>query len=113
MNAGKGVLRIDGQVEWICWFDAPGDQWLAVCPALNLNAFGATCEDRVECLQAVTRMLWADLLEEGDFDQSLRERGWSAPDMQGYPKDKPASAVGRHVDLPHTMKKGVLEEIHA
>ena len=106
----EALLRIDGQVEWRFWFDMPGDQWLAVCPALNLNAYGATCEDMVECMHAATQMLWDDLLKENDFNRFLRERGWTAVAVRGAPLETPAA---QRVDLPYTMRKGVGEEIHA
>lgn len=105
----KRLFRIDGQVEWMFWFDTPGDQWLAVCPALNLNAYGSTYQDMVNCMHEAAQLLWEDLLEEGDFEQFLQEQGWTFTAVQEY-----YSREGKRVDLPYTLRRrGVGEEIYA
>ena len=94
------VVRIDTTIEWYSKFDAEASQWLAVCPSLNLSAWGETYAEMVECAHEATGLLWEDLLEEGDFDQFLRERGWNAG--QGYsPQD--GEAPKARIDVPYTM----------
>ena len=96
----QGVVRIDGRVEWHSKFDTEGSQWLAVCPSLNLNAWGDTYEEMVECAHTVTRLLWDDLVEAGDFDEFLHERGWTA--KEGYTSHGVKASKAR-VDVPYTM----------
>lgn len=95
------VVRVAATgIEWYSKFDDEGNQWLAVCPSLNLNAWGDTYEEMVECAHEATGLLWEDLLDEGDFDEFLRERGWTT--VSGYSSDGVRASDAR-VDTPYTM----------
>ena len=104
------LFRIRNHVEWFSQFDVEGNQWLAVCPSLNLNAYGDTYADMVECAQAVTQALWEALLDEGDLEEFLRERKLTAEKRL---VSEAARQPRPRVDLPYrlTLTDGSLSEL--
>lgn len=111
MATNGSVFQIRDHVEWFSQFDNEGNQWLAVCPSLNLNAYGDTYADMVECAQSVTQSLWEVLLEDGDLEEFLCARGMIVetrklpPATGGEPRPR--------VDLPYrlTPTDGPLPEL--
>jgi len=72
------LYRIDATINWQVAHDPQDGLWLAVCPSLNLNANGMTREELESGMAEVVRLLFTDLHEDGEFDQFLTNRGWSA-----------------------------------
>ena len=75
------VFKIEGKIDWRAAKDPESGYWVATCEMLGLNAGGETFEELQECMAEVTEFLFADLHEDGDLDQFLKEHGWE-PDFK-------------------------------
>ncbi len=72
------LYRINASINWLVAHDPQDGLWFAVCPSLNLNADGTTREELDSCMAEAVNLLFTDLHENGEFNQFLRDRGWSA-----------------------------------
>ena len=100
--------RIHAEINWIIGHDSQDGLWIAVCDSLNLNADGTTREELDSCMEESVRLLFTDLYESGEFDQFLRNQGWTATREVGAPGPEPTFAV------PLQIEERDLEElVHA
>ena len=72
----KEVVQIEANLKWVVARDPQSGEYIGVCDMLNLNAIGDTWEEFTECANEAIAVLFADLVQENEFDAFLSERGW-------------------------------------
>lgn len=71
-------VQINANIQWLFTKDEPSGQWIAVCNPLKLTMEGDTYGELMENLNQSIQLLFESLVSSGEFDQFLRDRGWSA-----------------------------------
>jgi len=69
-------FQLQSRVKWSVWQDKQSSYWIAVCDPLGLTVDGESIDDLIKTLLEAQRLLFTDLLEEGDMDRFLTKRGW-------------------------------------
>lgn len=70
------IVRIEGRIFWLARQDKLTGQWLGVCPPLNLNASGDTYQELQAVANEAMKLLFEDLMEEGDLGRFLQKNSW-------------------------------------
>src|SRR5437868_4715631 len=84
----KHVVPIQGQVQWVFRQDPVSRRFIAVCDPLGLTVEGDTYGEMVDYLQDAVSLVLGSMHKSGDFDQFLRDRGWSlVPGRVASPAD--------------------------
>jgi predicted RNase H-like HicB family nuclease len=87
------LVRVQAKVPWLFHFNPKEEEWIAICPLLNLNAAGRTIEELQSVANEATQLLFEDLLESSELEAFLRRNGWSADRT-------PAAGTRTHFDVP-------------
>ena len=71
------VTRVEGRGQLV-WTSvrAKGGNWVAVCESLGLTIQSETWVHLMDDIAHALNALFTDLLQEGELDRFLRERGW-------------------------------------
>lgn len=66
----------------ISWIAFPGDEqgWIATCEPLGLMLDGSSLDELHSLIPETMNLLFADLIEDGDLEKFLIERGWNESD---------------------------------
>lgn len=73
--------EIESLIGWQAFRSTSNDVWIAQCDALGLTLEAKTLDDLHSLIPEALSDLLTDLIEEGDLDAFLREKGWSAVDI--------------------------------
>ena len=77
MDSTKGGIHIEGaQIPWAIQPTSNGF-WVGVCDALNITVQSGTWQELMEDIGTAIDMLLADLVETGNFERLLHDKGWS------------------------------------
>ena len=87
MSVGTNIT-IRTLLQWMVTV-LPSGRWLGVCDALGVTAEGSDETELRGLIEETQYTLFLDLLEDGELDQFLRERGWNtgAPIPTRMPDD--------------------------
>ena len=90
------VIKIEtnGQVQWNIAKSNAG-QWIGVCRPLGLTMEGNTLEDLLTSINEAVQAVMIDLMESGELDTFLRNRGWMS-----MPQPMPQHPTGVRFDIP-------------
>lgn len=106
MSASPSVL-IQGKATWVFERDHESDTWVAVCPALNLNACGDTFQEAQEMANEAIQLLFQSLFEADELEAFLRRNGWTVQ------SPLPARNGRPFFDLPYAVEFGSVAHAHA
>ena len=77
MNSTRNGIHIEGaQIPWAIQRTSNGF-WVGVCDALNITVQSGTWQELMEDIGTAIDMLLADLVETGNFERFLHDKGWS------------------------------------
>lgn len=79
MNVSPAIIHIqlNAQLVWEYAYDHAGEQWIAACHPLNLTVIGETFAELQESMNEAQDLLFSSLLEDGELDAFLHQKGWS------------------------------------
>ena len=87
-------IKIESTLQWMAKQCPESGYWVAECLPLGLCMEGENLDELHSLIAEACHALFADLLEDGELDQYLRERGWTASDMPSWSsKDDVAFSV--------------------
>lgn len=92
----KQVITINANVQWrTC--QGPSGRWVGECKPLGLAVEGDTIDEVYSLIDESTGLLFADLIGDNEFDQFLRDKGWTRGNHDVF--------VGEdvEVDLPYEL----------
>lgn len=70
-------IEVDGQVQWrVTKTDT--DRWLAVCDPFGLCMEANSLDDLHANINETIQLLFEDLFEDGELEEFLTARGWTA-----------------------------------
>ncbi|MGH7356567.1 MAG: hypothetical protein ACRELS_18565 [Candidatus Rokuibacteriota bacterium] len=77
LPGAMNVIQVEsrGQLPWSV-IRAKGGHWVAVCEPLSLTIQSDTWATLMEDIAHALNALLVDLMQEGELDAFLRERGW-------------------------------------
>lgn len=91
------VVQIKAQLAWHAYRDPDTNTWIGTCKPLNLNAVGETFDELQACANEAMGLLFADLVETGEFAQFLKRNGWTAGPL-------PTGNTAARFDVPAEWK---------
>jgi len=92
----KKVIKINANVVWkTC--QGPSGRWVGECQALGLSIEGDTLDEVFGLVDESTGLLFADLIDDNEFDRFLRDKGWTRQD--GFD----GSDIDAEIDLPFQL----------
>lgn len=96
------IVRFEANVnvQWEYCYDADLGLWVGKCDPLGVTAQAETFSELVNTSAEVIDVLLRDLLESGELDQFLRERGWQP--ISPIPR---RSTPGLRFDIPMNMSQ--------
>lgn len=71
-------IKIEANLQWILQQDARTGRYVAECVPLRLSMGGDTEAELHENINEALDLLFASLIEDGQFDQFLHDHGWRA-----------------------------------
>ena len=69
------IVRIKGQLDCKVWQSESG-AWIAVCDNPELTVQADTWAEMMESIHEGLEMVFHELMNTGEFDQFLADRGW-------------------------------------
>ncbi len=69
-------IQVKATLQWLAEKSDRSKRWIATCPPLGLAAEGDSLDDLYGRIDEVLHALLIDLVEDNEFDQFLREKGW-------------------------------------
>ena len=87
MPSKERVIRIEGRIEWKIDSTESGP-WVGFCDALKLTAQADTWGELMQDIEWAMGSVFEDLLETGDLERFLEERGWGATIPENHRKLK-------------------------
>ena len=81
------TVEIQTTLEWSASQSASCDRWVAECEALGIAMEGVSLDELHSLIGETCFALFRDLLADGELDQFLRARGWSAANLPTDPAD--------------------------
>jgi len=93
------VVKFETTVQ-VVWkvFRSDTGEWVAICDSLGLTAMGDTWSELGESINQTLNLMMIDLIETGEFDRFLRDRGWR---LLTAPPAKPKKV---RFDIPYTFE---------
>lgn len=91
------VVNIEAKLAWTWSLDRESKQIVAVCEPLKLVTHGADVADLQASINDTLNMLFKNLLQAGELDQFLHDRGWTAVTLPDNTDD--LDAVGFNVPI--------------
>lgn len=73
--------EIESQLAWTAHRSTSGSVWIAECDALGLVLEATTLDELHSLIPEALRELLTDLITDGDLDEFLLSKGWSAVDI--------------------------------
>jgi predicted RNase H-like HicB family nuclease len=90
--SGERVLikGMEGNLSYRVWQNGRG-LWIGVCDALQITTQADTWPEMVDAIQEDLDMIFQDLVDDGELEQFLADRGWfaSGPYDEGTKLDVP------------------------
>jgi len=87
-------IEVESTLQWMATQCPDSGYWVAECPPLGLCMEGETLDDLHSLIAESCHALFIDLLEDGELDRYLHERGWTTPDMPSeFTKDDVAFSI--------------------
>ena len=71
-----GIVEIKGDIPWLVTRSRTGP-WIGVCEPLKLTTQADTWGELMSDISWAMEAVFEDLLETGDLERFLRERGWT------------------------------------
>lgn len=80
------TIRIDAKIEWQAKA-LPSGRWIGVCDPLGVTVEAVDQAELRSVIEETHYTLFLDLLEDGELERFLRDRGWEArvPIPSGVP----------------------------
>ena len=100
---GMTTIQIQARLAWLARKNTRG-VWIGVCDALGLTLEAATDSDLKSLIEETHHTLFLDLLEDGELDAFLRDRGWQA--MGPLPTHFPDGGV--RFDVPYEVREALI-----
>jgi len=72
------TYSVEAKLEWRAERGDSERRWVAVCDALGVAAEADSLDELHSVIPETIHLLMVDLLEDGELDQFLSERGWSS-----------------------------------
>ena len=91
------VIKVKGTIPWSVEETAEGP-WVAVCDSLGLTVQSDTWTDLMDDIGSTLKLMFADLLDEGQLDQFFQQRGWTC--QTRYESEHEASGDDCRFDIP-------------
>jgi predicted RNase H-like HicB family nuclease len=95
--ASVRVVHINARVQWVFTQDAPSGRWVAVCEPLGLTVEGHTHAEMREHIDEALNLILRNMVQSGEIDRFLRDRGWQAQNM---PPANQLAAARLRFDVP-------------
>ena len=76
IQADEATINIHANVIWLATQSKKSTVWVANCGDLGLVVEADSLDDLYSSIVENMKLLLSDLLEEGDLDKFLGERGW-------------------------------------
>lgn len=73
-------IEVDGQVQWRVT-KTPAGNWVGVCDPFALTMEGDSLDDLYSSIDETIQLLFEDLFEDGELEEFLKARGWTARPM--------------------------------
>ena len=70
-------VLIVAELNYRVWRNERG-LWIGVCDALQITTQAGTWPEMVDVIQEDLDMIFQDLIDDGELEQFLADRGWSA-----------------------------------
>ena len=67
---------IEMRISLGCFLRRDGDQWVAVCPAVDVGSQGADKREAIQSVQEAVQLWFESCIERGTLPQALRELGF-------------------------------------
>lgn len=83
-------IGIRAEIPWVAARDPYSLRWVAVCEPLSLTVEVESESELVPVIRESMELLFTDLLESGELDQFLADRGWARRNQ--LPAHRPRSA---------------------
>ncbi len=100
---GVQTIQILAQVTWQAKRNVRG-VWIGVCEPLGLTLEAQSDSDLKSLIEETHHTLFLDLLEDGELEHFLRDRGWEA---RGFiPQRMPEGGV--RFDVPYELREAVI-----
>ncbi len=95
-------IRVNAKVQWTVTKTAAGN-FVAVCEPLGIAMEGSSLDDLYANISEAIQLVLNDLLREGELDQFLKERGWTAVPFPGGSKKNDDGPVAFDVPIELVM----------
>ena len=80
-------IKMQTTLEWTASQSASCNRWIAECEALGIAMEGDSLDEVYSLIGETCFALFRDLVADGELDQFLRARGWSAANLPTGPVD--------------------------
>ena len=80
-------INVQTTLEWAASPSKSCNRWIAECEALGIAMEGETLDELHSLIDEACFALFHDLLNDGELDQFLRARGWTAVNLPNGPVD--------------------------
>jgi hypothetical protein len=81
-------IKVQATLQWFGKRAERTGRLIAVCDPLGIAVEADTEEELQSLMAETTHMLFVDLIEDDEFDQFLRERGWTANGRTQAPQEE-------------------------
>ena len=71
----RAQIHVEAKIQWNV-AQTPSGDWIAYCQPLNLTMSGFSLDDLYVNIRDALQLLMEDLLESGELDKFLYQRGW-------------------------------------
>ena len=72
------TVNVNGQVQWQVTKDDRSGRFIGVCPPLGLTIEAESHRELMENISDSLHLLMMTMLQQGELDRFLRDRGWTA-----------------------------------
>lgn len=81
------TVRVNANVQWR-WRVGSGGNYVAICDSMKVSVQARTWSELIEEINIATNALVMDLVETNEFEDFMREHGWTlAGRVSGRPED--------------------------
>ena len=77
------LIRIDTNLAWRAEQGLKSNRWVGFCDALGITTEADTLDELHSLIPEAIHILMVDLVEDGDFDEFLNDRGWTSSSEEG------------------------------
>ena len=100
------IVVINAEIPWAITRPEKTRVWVGVCEPLKLTAQSMTWADLMTDISGAMESVFQDLMETGDLEKFMAERGWTAEPLHSASKPKNVK-----FDIPFSARRSGLNDL--